>query len=302
MITVISGENSFEIARALKRIEAEFGGASEKIDGSELTIKQLPDLLMGATLFAEKRLVIIKNLADNKTVWSDLADWLPRVSDDVHVIFVDTKPDKRTRTYKELQKAATLQEYPAWTERDIAKAEAWLAKEATSRGVTIDKKSTHTIVERVGTDQWQLSHALDKVAVLDTITPAIIEQVIDAQPGENVFDLFDSAIKGQAAKVSRMIRTLALTEDPYMVFGLLSGQAFQLAALAVADTPSTEIAKDIGAHPFALSKLSAHATRLGRAGARKIISAFAECDEAMKSSGAEPWLLIERTLIKIATI
>jgi DNA polymerase III delta subunit len=102
--------------------------------------------------------------------------------------------------------------------------------------------------------------------------------------------------------VSSMIRTLELTEDPYMVFGLLSGQAFQLAALAVSDKPSSEVAKDIGAHPFAVSKLSSHAKRQSKTDVREIIAAFADADDAMKSSGGEPWLLIERTLIKVANI
>jgi len=302
MITVLVGENSFEISQALRHFENEFTGAVEKIDGSELTLKQVPDVLMGATLFSSKRLVVIKNLAENKSVWNDIVDWLPRISDDIHLVLVDAKPDKRTRTYKELQKLVKPREFPLWTERDIGKAEIWLAKEAANQGVVVDKKSVQTVVARVGVDQWQLLHALDKLAVLDVITPEKIEQVIDVQPTENVFDLFDAALKGQTAKIAHMIKTLELTDDPYMVFGLLSGQAFQLAALSVADKPTAEVAKEIGAHPFALSKLASHAGRYGKSGARKIIAAFAECDEAMKTSSGEPWLLIERSLIKVASI
>lgn len=302
MITVLTGENSFEITRTLERIEAEFAGAKEKIDGGELTIKQLPDLLMGATLFSDKRLVVIRGLADNKSVWGDLPEWLPRVSDDIHLVLIDNKPDKRTRTYKELQKYAKPQDHPLWTDRDIVKAEAWTNKEATLRNLSLDKKSIQALVARVGVDQWQLVHALEKLAVLDIVTPEVIEQVIEAQPSENVFDLFDAALKGRVDRVSHMIKTLELTDDPYMVFGLLAGQGFQLATLAVADKPTAEIAKDIAAHPFVLSKLSSQATRLGKSGARKVIAAFAECDDAMKTSSGEPWLLIERALIKIATI
>lgn len=301
MITVISGENSFEVAQELGRIEAEFAGDVERLDGAELATKQLPDVLMGATLFSSQRLVIIKNLSENKSVWTDFADWLPRLSDDIHLVLVDTKPDKRTRTYKELQKHTKPRDFAAWTERDSQKAVTWLAAEASARGVALERKVAQLVVERVGVDQWQLLHALDKLAVLDAITPDIIERVIEARPSENVFDLFDAALKGQAAKVTRMIRTLELTDDPYMVFGLLSGQVFQLAALAVTDKPAAEVAKDIGAHPFALSKLTSQAQRLGQGGTRRIIAVFAECDDAMKTSGGEPWLLIERALIKIAT-
>lgn len=300
MITLLIGENSYAITEALQRIVASFDGDVERIDGSELELRQLPDLFMGATLFSTKRLVIIKGLSENKTVWEALPDWLPRISDDVHVVFVETKPDKRTKTYKDLVKNTEVQEFAAWSERDTVKAEQWVVSEATARGFELDRKSAQTLVGRVGADQWELSHALEKLSVLDTVSPQIIEDTIEANPSENVFNLLDAALRGETAKVTTMLRTLEQTEDPYMVFGLLSAQVFQLAALAHTDKPAAEVAKDIAAHPFALSKLAPHAQRLGKTGAKKALSVFASADTAMKTSGGEPWILVEKALITVA--
>lgn len=299
MITVLSGENSFEVQRALQAIVRAFDGAVEKIDGTELELKQLPDLLMGGTLFADKRLVVIKQLSENKAIWPVLSDWLPRISDDIHLVLVDVKLDKRTKTYKDLQKIATMTEYTAWSERDATKAEQWAAGEARSLGCDMDSGCVRLLVNRVGPDQWLLHQALQKLAVLDVITQEVITDVVEANSVENVFDLFESAMRGNAKRVKQMIETLELSEDPYRLFGLLSGQAFQLAALAVAgDKPSAEIAKDLGVHPYGLSKLTSYAHKLGKPGAKKVIDAFAEADSAMKSSAADPWLLLERALMK----
>lgn len=300
MVTFLTGENSFEMTRTLDSIVSGFDGRAEKFDGSEVTILQLPDLFMGTTLFADKRLVIIKNLSENKPVWEILGEWLERLSDDVQLVLVDSKPDKRTKTYKDLKKFANVQEFAIWTERDTQNAEAWVINEAKQQGWELNNKCAQTLVSRVGVDQWQLDEALRKLAVLDSVTPEIIEEIIDANPKENVFELFDAALKGESSRVSSMIRTLELTEDPYMVFGLLSGQAFQLAALATSDESSGQVASDIGAHPFALSKLSRHAKQLGRSGTKNIIASFAHADSNMKSSTGEPWLLIERALIEVA--
>ena len=301
MITVLTGENSFEVTRALQTIVRSFEGVAERIDGSELDLKQVPDLLMGGTLFAAKRLVIIKGLSENKSVWPDFADWLPRVSDDIHLVLIEPKLDKRTRTYKDLQKVASMADYPLWSERDTAKAEQWVAGEARSLEIVMDNACIRLLVKRVGPDQWLLHQALQKLAVLDTITEEIITDVIEANPVENVFDLFESALQGNATKVKQMIRTLELTEDPYRLFGLLSGQAFQLAALAVAgDKSSADVAKDLGVHPYGLSKLTSHARKRGKAGAKKIIAAFAKADTGMKTSATDPWLLVERALIETA--
>lgn len=296
MITVLTGENTFEITRELERRIADFDGDIERVDGSEIELRQLPDLLTGATLFSSRRLVIIKGLSTNKSVWSDLIDWLPRIGDELHIIFVDNKPDKRTKTYKEIVKVAKVEDFPAWTDRDIYKAEQWIEDEARRQKLVIDKKSIQTLVARVGVDQWQLYHALEKLAVFDVISSQLIEETIEANPSENVFSLLDAALKGNFKQVSEMLQTLRMTDDPYMVFGLLSSQVFQLAALAVSEKPSSAVAKDIGAHPFALQKLAPHADRIGKAGAKKMVSAFANADASLKSTTNDPWLLIERAL------
>jgi len=302
VITVLTGENSFEISRALERIVTGFDGVPEKFDGSDLELAQLPDLLLGGTLFADKRLVIIRDLSENKSLWEKLPDWLERMDNDVHLVLVEPKPDKRTKTYKDLKKYADVKEFSLWGDRDMQLAEKWVADEAKRQGVTLDKKSAQALVVRVGLDQWQLLHAIEKVAVLGDVTPELIESVVEASPTENVFNLLDSALRGDTHKVAAMIKTLLRAQDPYMTFGLLSGQVFQLAALAVADKPSGDVARDIGAHPYALGKLAPHAKRLGRAGTKKIITIFADTDTAMKSTGADPWLLIEKALIKTASL
>lgn len=302
MITLLTGENSFEVQRALDKIVGAFNGNSEKIDGSSVTIAQLPDLFMGATLFSDKRLVVIKGLTENKPVWDVLADWFSRVSEDVHIVLVEPKPDKRTRTYKDLQKNATVKEFKLWNDNDTMVAEAWAVGEARQQGWELTRQAARILVGRVGVDQWLLMSALEKLSVLDEVSEAVIAEVIDASPKENVFHLFEAALKGNGTQVSEMIKTLELTEDPYMVFGLLSGQAFQLAVLCNTDQPAKEIASSIGAHPFALSKMVSHSNKLGPTGAKKIVTIFADADNAMKTSGGEPWLLIERALLKCVQI
>jgi DNA polymerase III delta subunit len=216
-------------------------------------------------------------------------------------VLIEAKPDKRTVTYKEIKKVADVIECVAWTDRDTGKAEQWLRDEATAMDIALDTKSAQLIVRRVGVDQWQLHHALEKLSLAEVIDSLTIEALIDATPSENVFNLFDAALRGDRRRVADMLATLELTEDPYRLFGLLAGQAFQLAAVANAG-PGDDVAKDIGVHPYAVSKLQAVAKKMGRRGAKKVIEAFAKADDDIKLSRADPWLLIERTLIQITVI
>lgn len=300
MITVLTGDNSFEVQRALDALVLSYDGVVEKVDGELLTLSHLPDLVMGVTLFSSKRLIVLKNLSQNKVLWPVFSEWIEKVSDDIHLVIVDANLDKRTKTYKSLHKNATVQEYKAWTERDTAAAEKWVSDEAKKRGFTLGKAEARSLVLRAGVDQWSLDQGLAKLSVLDVVSTTEIESFIEATPTENVFVLFESALKGNSVRISEMIRTLSLTEDPYRVFGLLTGQAFQLAALALGDAPHATIAKDIGAHPFALGKLAPYARQKGRTGVKNIVQSFVKADEGMKTSGGEPWVLIEKALLEVA--
>jgi len=299
MITWLVGENTFEIREALKAYERAFSGAAERFDGSELTLAQLPDVLMGVTLFAPERLVIIQDISTNSTLWEKLPTWLARVNDDIHVIFIDTKPDKRTTSYKSLKAAADLKEFPAWTDRDYAKAEQWTADYAKSHGLAIDKRLTSHLVRRVGLDQWQLANAISTLSLLDTVTEAAINDIVPPNPVENIFQLFETALEGKPQQVASMIDTLSLQEDPYALFALLTSQALTLAAVTYADDTANP-AKDFAIHPFVASKLVRHGKKLGKVRVGRIVEAFAKTDADMKRSKAEPWLLIERLLIEIA--
>ncbi len=305
MITLLTGENSFEIERALSDIVfspyGEFDGVAEKLDGEALSLAQLPDILMGISLFATQRLVVIRNLSANKAVWAVFGDWIDRISDDIHLVLVEPKPDKRTVTYKSIAKKANVHEFQPWTERDLMRAEKWVGDEAKKLGLSMDKKSIQTLVARVGVDQWGLSNALEKLSLADDASVETIIEIIDANPSENVFNLFETAVRGDAKGVEKALYILRQTEDPYRLSALLYSQGFQLVAVASA-SQTDNVAKDFGIHPYVVSKLAPLARKLGSRGVSRIINIFAEADDDMKISRAEPWLLIERALIKIANI
>lgn len=301
MITVLTGENSFEIERALKQIARDFSGDIEKIDGTELQLSQIPDILMGVSLFAVARTIVVNGLSANKTIWPVFGDWITRLSPDINLILVEPKLDKRTATFKVLKDKAEIKEFSLWADRDTDKAEKWLMVEANNLGIKLDRKLAQFLVERIGIDQWQLFHALQKLSVVDDISIDVIKDIIDANPTENVFNLFETALHGDIGGVKQAIGILESSEDVYRLSALLSAQAFQLAAIASADK-TDNIAKDFGIHPFVVSKLTPIAKRLRSSGVAKLISIFVEADEDMKSSKAEPWMMIERALIKAATI
>lgn len=308
MITVLVGDNDFEITRTVKgRIEG-FDGEAERIDGSQVDVGSLADLVMGTSLFTSNRLIVMKNLSESKAAWTAFADFIPKISDDSQLILVETSPDKRTKTFKTLQKHAEITEYKPWGERETAPAEMWMLAEAKRMGLKLDKLAATILVRRamvtgdksIFIDQWRLMSALEKLAPLGEVKAGDVERYIEDTPIENVFVLLETALKGDRTRLHEMISRLEMSEDPFKLFGLLAGQIFWLAALSVSGGSTAVTAKDMGAHPFVLGKLAPFAKRFGHEGVKEAVLAVAEADVKMKTSAASPWLLIERALLKFA--
>lgn len=299
MITLLTGDNSFEIKQTLDQIVDEFDGNAEVFDGQDLSASNLPDILTGVSLFAEKRLVVVNGLSGNKSVWAALNDWLGKVSDDIHLVLVDDKPDKRSVTYKSLKNVADVREYAAWSLRDTKKAEDWVVVQSKKYGMNLSPKFASQIVARVGVDQWLLHQSVQKLAVAGEVTADLINDVIDSNPNENAFGLLEMSTKGDYARLNQVINNLRQTEDVFRLFSLVASQVFQLLAVAYAGK-TDNVAKDFGLHPYAVSKTMELAKKLGKSKIKKMVDIIADADNDIKTTNIDPWLVLENALLKIA--
>lgn len=299
MISLLYGENDFELKKHLKKIVNEFTDKNtiEKIEGDSLSVDDLPNLLSGISLFSQNRLVILYDTSTNKEVWDKLADYIENDNNDTQLVLVETSPDKRTKTFKQLQKHANSVQFNNLNENE---AKNWLLLEAKNKKIDLSPALAEKVVLRAGVDQWKLHFALQKLTNVDEINGQTIDEQIEASVQANVFALIDAALQKSPEKVHKLVGEASSSEDPYFFFGLFSSQMFQLITLSVSDKKPAEIAADLGVHPYPLQKLSSTARQLSKSDLKKIASTVAECDDQIKRSGAETWLLIEQALVKIA--
>lgn len=292
---VFVGENTYARDEALRKLAAHFDAEPIICNGDELSLDELPDLLMGQSLFATKRLVIIKRLSENKSLWQSFEQWHPRISDDVTVVLVEDKPDKRLAIWKYLQKNAEIREYPQWTEKQSADAREWMKLYAKQHGVKLSDAAVRTLLERVGYNQASLAQAVDKLALADEITEKTITELIDATPAESAFGLFEESLKGNIQYIQRVIASLKQTEDPYRVMGLLSTQLLQFAAVCAAVDSAKQDSLSIP--PFVQSRMR----KLKQYYSSDHIRMAAATDRLMKTTSSDPWELVEKLLLQIAT-
>lgn len=297
MITVLTGPNSYAIAESLRVKTSSFHGEVERFDGSELEARHLPDIFMGATLFAPERLVVLREVSSNKAVWNDLEQWIERVPVETEILMVEPSPDKRTRAYKSLQKHATIQEH---TEPNEASLRAWLQAHVRQQNVELAPDVLAYLLSYVGHDQWRLRAELEKLLLAEKpITKELIQDVAEPYSEASAFELLDRAFAGDKERTLVLLAQLREREDPYQFFGLLSSQVMALLSLTVAGARRPdEVARDMGVHPFVLRKLTSVARDMGRDRVAQLVERLARADARIKT-GADPWQQLEITLLGV---
>lgn len=296
MITLLTGPNTYAIAEAIRERSRAFEGDVEKLDASDLEPRNLPDVFMGASLFSPQRFVVIRGASLNKTLWAELEQWVERVPDETEIVLVESNPDKRTKTYKQIQKHATIKEYGDLNEAELA---TWLQAHARNIGTELQPDVLRYLIGYVGRNQWRLKSELDKLLLSEKpITKELIQDIAEPYPEATAFELLDSVFSGSQTRVHELLALLREREDPYQFFGLLSSQVLALLAIANAGSRRTdEVARDMGLHPFVVRKLSAVSQKLGKKSIEQLVDRLARADERIKTTGVDPWRQLEITLL-----
>jgi len=184
------------------------------------------------------------------------------------VVFVCGPLDQRRRLVKLLLKEAQVVDCGTIT--DATDAERWVRARAERDKVPFDASAVRTLVERAGVDIVRLRTGLERVALYamgqSKITAEEVRQVVPATAEATNFGIANAIERNDAAEA---LRELALA---------LEG----------------------GAQPFFLmGQLRWVAEKMPRPRLKDAIDAVFRTDEAIKSSGGDPKVLLERLVVEL---
>ena len=302
MIHLLHGENDFLKQQKLKQLTQDFKGEVERVDGDELALGRLRELAQGQTLFSDSRLVVISDLSLSPA-WQDAPGILKDAS--ASLVLVEKKLDKRTKTYKWLKQYGVAEEFVAFGERDGGRVSSWAVKRAKDyHGFELSPGLARVIIERVGHDQLMIDKLLEQLSLAEKVDQKTVDALVPLPRTENVFELFEAALKGQAERVQQIIGYLELEsgdDGAYQTLGLIVSQLVPLNALVLGGTPG-DVTKDFSTHPFVVQKLAPYARKLELEQLGRMNQTLAKADVAMKTTSVSPWLLLEAVLVKIGQI
>jgi hypothetical protein len=298
MIYLLCGDNEFEKQAALVALVGDADVV--RYDGEELTLADMQEITIGQTLFSQSAVYVISKLSENPDIWPRL----PEISfdDNNTIILIEGKLDKRTKTYKWLQKVAKTQEFVPLSDRQKPQLITWCETQTHERGYKLTRKQIGMLIDRLGFDQLRLSNFLDQLALAEKITDALINDLVPLARSENVFDLFVAALSKDYETVHSIISYLESesgTDGAYQTMGLLASQATNMVALVLSGGDNNMVAADLSVNPYVLQRLPSSARTIDIEHLKRINDALFQADLQMKTTGVNPWLLIETALVKL---
>lgn len=306
---LLYGENSFERARELaelSKLAKKDGFGIEKIDGESLTSSDMVSLVSGISLLSEKRCILIKNLSLNAGIWNTLDQFISKISSDIFLVIIEDKLDKRTKTFKAVAKIADMREFKVLTPKDaglLAETARGIAK---PHGESMNLKDAKFLVNWVGMSEWKVKSAVDRLAMVGDLSEAAIKKYVPQTLENNVFGLFEAAINRRIDFIITSLDPMRYNnnlDEAYQLFGLISTQFFNLAALKLGSFEGhsvADISSDIGVNAWGLNQLQSLKNQCSDEDIEKISKILARADDNIKKSSGAVWDFVESVLLGIA--
>ena len=306
---VLVGKNTFERFQA----EQQLAGSSPRIvRAPELAPNELPNLLLGETLFGPPQPLVLRDSDEATALQPLLMKLLDEPHEDVVILSQNTL-DNRTTFAKWLKQHADVQQFPLYNEKTRRTLLDTMQQWAQQQGVQVTRAALSELAVRLQDDQWAIANELERLQVEGDITEELVRQQLPLPPSSNAFSLLDMAASGQVKQLHQRLEELGRSPlvNPYQTLGLLSSQLMTaLAAGALGAPVESEIARDFGLPAFTVRRSAALGRRLyagatterqQREHAHKLVQALAEADHAMKRS-VDPWLALQQALMCIVQI
>lgn len=302
MITIIAGTNQFLIQAEAAKRRADFAkkygeSAVESYGAEQLDQDQLQRSLTAVSLFADHRLIILKNISQSSELSERFLAVAPRVPEEFTVLLIEDKIDKRTTFYKTLKKEFELLEYTEVPEGELLR---WITQEVRECGGVITASDAQTLLSYVGADQLRLKNEIEKlVAFNPTVSQASIDELVERKAEDTVFQLLDASLSGRTKQALAILDNLErANEDPFATANMLIWQTHIVAiAYSASGKNEAEVAKDTKVNPYVLKKARSVASRLSKGQLRKIIDSVAQMDVLLKTTSNNPWRILEHAIL-----
>lgn len=271
----------------------------DRFDGDATTTGALRDALRMLPVFAQRRLVLLREPSGGRGSWKAICEALPalvreQAESPCVLVVIAGALDRRTAWVKAFGDALVTCEAP----RNARELAAFVKADAKRMGVAIGGGVAEALAARVGSNLLGLRGELEKASLLagpgaKVEVHHVTESVADLAE-QPIWDLTDAIGEGRAEDALLVLaKALGAGAHPPMVLGTLASHFRKLLRV--------RSGSGVAAAPFVQRKLEAQARRYLPLRLYACVRAIHDTDEALKGqSTLPPQLLLERLVLGLS--
>jgi len=312
MIYFLYGQDSYRAKRKLEEIIDGYKKVHKSglnliyIDAKENSFKDFYSNFKITSMFAEKKLIVIKNVFADKKFQEDFLSALsgPALGgENIIIIFENEEPDKRIKLFKSLQKCAKCQEFCCLEPEKLKK---WAALEFEKNKVKINADALDLLVSFVKDDLWQMANEINKLSNYKRngiIKKEDVELLVKPNIENEIFKTIDAiASKDKKLALSLLHKHLDGGEPPLKLLSMIAYQFRNLLIikeLQDAKKPYALVVKKSGLHPFVAQKSYYLCNQFSFEKLKKIYLKIFQIDSDIKTGKIESETALDLLLAEI---
>lgn len=303
MIIFLYGPDSYRSKQKLDELITQYKEVRKSglnlifIDAKESSVKDLLDNFKTVSMFAEKKLVVIKNVFLNKKFQEDLEEEIKGLekSENIIVIYENDAVDKRGKLLKLLEKQVKCQEFEL---PDFKTTKTWLKKELEKNKIKMEAVAEDLLLNFVGNDLWSLHNEVIKLSSYKygkVITTDDIKLLVRPKIDNDIFKTIEAlASKNKKLALDLIYKHIENGDHPLYLLSMISYQFRNLLILKEAG-----YAKKTGLHPFVVQKTMPLCGKFTFDELKKIYWKIFEIDTDIKTGKIDAELAIDMLVAEI---
>ncbi|MCX6137706.1 MAG: DNA polymerase III subunit delta [Ignavibacteriales bacterium] len=273
------------------------------LQGSETTGRALVGLALSFPMMSDYRLVVVKDL-DHLKEAEALESYVAQPSPNTVLVLIGTKPDMRKKPYTALKKFAVVGESRTLYDNEIP---AWIENHVACQKYKISSEAVELLQAYVGNSLRELANQIEKLIIAVGarigIESADVESIVGISKEFSIFELTRSlGEKNPARALSIGGRMLEAGEGiPFIVVMLTRHftMLWKLTGLRNERKSEFELAQALRVNPYHMKEYSEQLRRYPPAAIEDAFLALTDCDLAVKTSAADPRLILDTLLCTI---
>lgn len=266
MIIFLYGQDSYRSKQKLDEIILHYKDSGKSglnlisLDVKDITFSDFYDNFKISSMFAEKKLIILKNVFANKNFQEDFMKEIKSIENlkDVVLIHESEAPDQRLKLFKVLLKECKCQEFSFLAGLNLR---TWAQEEFAKSGQKINLDALDLLLNYAGNDLWRLSNEINKLSNFkkdSTIKKDDVELFVRPRIELDIFKTIDAlAAKNKKQALTLLHKHLDEGEAPLYLLSMIAYQFKNLLVvkeLAQKGLMYASIVKKSGLHPFVVKK------------------------------------------------